>query len=248
MGLIDLQRQMLALCFDAAPSEATLESLDSNAAQNQREAWLTYREMVRDRLLRELRLALPRTHTLLGEKAFMDAFVHHLSHAPPRTRYFRQVVASFVDSALPLWAADSQLHPASCDLARYELALWEVRDLTAAPDEAVQEFSFERVAVVSRALRLLALQHAVRPGEGLEARPQFLCLQRVPDTSRTKVWRLNATTFQLLTRLSREDSSVSDVVKHTAEITGAQIDAAYLDALCTTLAQFLELGILLGSR
>jgi hypothetical protein len=242
MGLIDLQRQILSLCFDETPSEASLSAL------GQREAWLTYREMIRERLLRELRLALPRTRTLVGDSAFEATFVQQLEREPPRARYFRQVVSEFVAYASPLWAADAQLPPASRDLARYELAHWEVRDLVALPELPLDEFSFERVAVVSRALRLLALDHAVRPGEGLEARREFLCIQRAPDSARTKVWRLTPTTFQLLERLVLEDICVSDVVKQTAQASGARIDAPYLDGLCGTLAQFLEVGIILGSR
>jgi hypothetical protein len=241
MGLIDLQRQILSLCFDETPSEASLSAL------GQREAWLTYREMIRERLLRELRLALPRTRALVGDAAFVAAFVHQLEHEPPRERYFRQVVAGFVAHALPLWAADAQLPAASGDLARYELALWEVRDMVV-PAATFAEFTFERVAAVSPALRLLALDHAVRPGEDLAPRRQYLCLQRVPEGSRTKVWRLTATTFALLERLSREDASVSEVVKQVAQASGSRIDAEYLDSLCGTLAQFLEVGILLGSR
>jgi hypothetical protein len=240
MGLIDLQRQILSLCFDETPSEAALSAL------GQREAWLTYREMIRERLIRELRLALPRTRALVGDGAFVAAFTHQLEHDPPRERYFRQVVAGFVQHALPLWAADPQLPAACADLARYELALWEARDMPLPLSAGLAEFSFERVAAVSSALRLLMLDHAVRPGEDLSARPQYLCVQRVAE--RTKVWRLTPTTFQLLERLAREDAPVSDVVKQVAQASGSHIDAEYLDSLCGTLAQFLEVGIILGSR
>jgi hypothetical protein len=238
MGLIDVQRQILSLCFDATPSEETLESL------GERDVWLTYREMIRERLMRELRLALPRTYRLAGAEVFEAAFAYHLQHDPPRTRFFREVVSEFVATALQLWAADT----ARCDLARYELALWEVRDLDAAADIAPSEFSFERVALMSRALRLLSLSHAVRPGDDLGARQQFLCIARASDAERAKVFSLTPTTFQLLQRLVREDNIVSDVVKQLATASGARIDAAYLDKLCETLAQFLEVGIILGSR
>jgi hypothetical protein len=230
MSLIDLQRQILSLCFEETPSEASL------AALGQREAWLTYREMIRDRLLRELRIALPRTRALVGEQAFHVAFAHHLAHEPPRTRFFRELVAEFVTSA--------QRHPACGDLARYELALWEVRDLAASPEQPPGEFSFEGVAVVSRALRLLALDHAVRPEDALETRATFLCIQRPEDAERGKVWKLTPSTFQLLSRLACEDKPANEVIRSMAP----RIDAQYLDSLCGTLAQFLEAGIILGSR
>lgn len=242
MSLIDLQRQILSLCFAPTPSEGTLGAL------GQREVWLTYREMIRERLLRELRIALPRTRKLVGDVVFDAAFAHHLAEQPPRTRFFREVVSEFVACALPLWAADPELHPASCDLLRYELALWEVRDLAVAPEEPPGEFSFEGVAVVSRALRLLALDHAVGPDEALERRGTFLCIQRPEDAERGKVWKLTPSTFQLLSRLTREDQPASEVIRETAQASGARIDAKYLDSLCETLAQFLEAGIILGSR
>lgn len=241
MSLIDLQRQILSLCFDETPDEAALASL------GQREAWLTYREMIRDRLMRELRLALPRTRQLVGEGAFEAAFAHQLAQNPPRTRFFRELVSEFVASALPLWAASPTLHTACGDLARYELTLWEVRDLPA-PDEVLNEFSFERVAVVSRALRLLALDHAVHADAALTAKPQFLCIQRPSDVARPKVWVLSPSTYKLLERLAGEDVSASDAIRATAQAAGARIDAAYLDSLCGALAQFLEVGIILGSR
>jgi hypothetical protein len=207
--------------------------------------------MIRERLMHELRLALPRTYALVGEAVFAAAFAYYLEHEPPRTRFFREVVGSFVAAVLPLWAADplrGQLHPACCDLARYELALWQARDLEAAPEITPAELSFERVALMSRTLRLLALSHAVLPGEDLSARKQFLCVVRSSDTARPKAYSLTPTTFELLQRLVREDTIVSDVVKQTAKASGARIDAAYLDGLCETLAQFLEVGIILGSR
>jgi len=88
----------------------------------------------------------------------------------------------------------------------------------------------------------------VRPGDDLGPRKQFLCIARASDAERPKVYSLTSTTFDMLERLVREDSIVSDVVKQTATAAGARIDAAYLDTLCETLAQFLEVGIILGSR
>lgn len=242
MGLIDLQREILSLCFDAAPPK------DTPAKLGDREIWLTYREMVRDRLWRELKLALPRTFTMVGEEAFLAAFEHHLHHAPPRTRYFWEIVGEFVASALPLWAAQPGVAPASCDMARYELARWEVRELEAGSDASLQELSFDRVAVVSRALRLLSVSHCVHLEDATRSEAHYLCVHRAGDAERPKVWSLKRTTYQLLEALVREDSTVSDAVKHVAQASGARIDAAYLDALCETLAQFVEVGIILGTR
>jgi hypothetical protein len=234
MALIDLERALVAVCFrEQAPPEA-LAALGGEAA------WLVYREMVRDRIWRELRVALPRTCALLPAAELERAFAWHLEHEPPRTRFFRELVSSFVHSAVPLWAAE----PLARDLARYELALWEVGDLEAVPDEPVHEFAFDRVPVLSRALRCLQVNYAVHT-PGMPAGEHFLCVQRAADSERPRTWTLTSSTYALLRRLMREDEPVTESVRHLA---AERVDAAYVDALCETLAQFLELGILLGSR
>jgi hypothetical protein len=75
-----------------------------------------------------------------------------------------------------------------------------------------------------------------------------LCIQRPEDAERGKVWKLTPSTFQLLSRLTREDQPASELIRQTAQASGARIDAKYLDSLCETLAQLLEAGIILGSR
>ncbi|HEY2733872.1 MAG TPA: hypothetical protein VGI70_07800, partial [Polyangiales bacterium] len=116
MGLIDVERAVLSICFRAEPPEQLL------AALGDRSTWLMYREMVRERLLREIRVALPRSCRMLGERALVEAFDAHLDRDPPRTRFFRAIVSSFVDSALPLWAADERIAPHCLDMVRYETA------------------------------------------------------------------------------------------------------------------------------
>jgi hypothetical protein len=240
MALIDLERALVAVCFSAEPPAEALAALGGEAA------WLVYREMVRDRIWRELRVALPRTCALLPAPLLERAFAWHLEHEPPRTRFFRELVPSFVHSALPLWDAEP-VPRAVGDLARYELALWDVADLEAVPPEPVNEFAFDRVPVLSRALRCLPVQHAVHT-PGLEPGEYFLCVQRAADGERPRTWTLTQATYALLQRLSREDEPVTESVKRAAAEQGGRVDAGYVDALCTTLAQFLELGILLGSR
>jgi hypothetical protein len=59
---------------------------------------------------------------------------------------------------------------------------------------------------------------------------------------------LNQTNHALLTRLCTGSETVTESVNRLAAAQGARIDARYIDGLCETLAQFLEVGILLGSR
>ncbi|MET0386906.1 MAG: hypothetical protein ABW321_13150 [Polyangiales bacterium] len=356
MALIDLQRRILALCFCAEVDDAAL------AALGDARAFRAYREMVRERLWSQIRSALPRTAALVPAAAFERAFVWQLANAPPRSRYFRDCVSAFVASALPLWAAEDGVPPSACDLARYELALWEVGDLDDARDPSVSDFDFDRIPALSRALRLLRVEHAVhltrRPthpsehcatrregaasndgdgelgaavgeprlsgalaanseprgahdgdvgaevgeprgaahvsgalaasseprvasndGEGdggaavaeprgaahvsgalaasSDVGPQadapvagayHLLVHRAADTEPARVWVVNATTFGMLQRMAAGTETVSGSVRALAAESGATLDARYVDALCETLAQLIELGVVLGSR
>jgi hypothetical protein len=243
MSLIDVQRQILALCFRADPPQEAFSALGDARA------WRAYREMVRERLLSQIRAALPRMAALVGRDVLERAFVRQLEQAPPRSRYFRDIVGAFVRATLPLWAADSGLHPASCDLARYELALWEVADLEADPvGPPVREFSFDRPPLVSGALQLLSVSHAVHVGDALAPGQSYLFVHRALDGDRPRTWSLTRATYELTQRLVRGDESVSDSVKQLARAAGVTVDRAYVDALCETLAQFIDVGIVRGSR
>jgi hypothetical protein len=243
VALIDIERTVLAVCFRAQPSASLLDALGDH------QAWLAYREMVRDRLLREIRFALPRTCSLLGRDVIDAAFSFHLEHAPPRTRFFRGIVGAFVASALPLWEADATLPAAGVDLVRYELAVWEVSDLDARTGPLLP-FAFDRAPVLSPALQLLSVSHAVHLAakQPIERGEYRLCIHRASDSERPRTWTLTKSTFAMLTRFQAADASVSEIVQRMAAEQGVRVDASYVDALCTTLAQFLEVGIVLGSR
>jgi hypothetical protein len=234
VALIDLERALLSLCFRAQPSAEGLAQLGDVAG------FQVYRELVRERLSRELRAALPRSCAAVSAQAFERTFEWFLEHRPPRSRYFRDVVSEFVASALPLWAAEAR------DMLRYEHALWEVADLEDEPAHVVREFAFERVPLVSPALRLLALEHTVHLKD-VERAPTWLCVHRAQGGDRARSYRLNHTTHALLTRLCSGSETVTESVSRVAAEQGARLDARYVDAVCETLAQFLEVGILLGS-
>jgi hypothetical protein len=241
MALIDLERRMLELCFREHVSEAVFAELGDP------QPWLLYRELVRERMLREIRVALPRSCALLGEAALERAFCHFLEHDPPRTRFFREIVDSFVESALPLLTAG-----ALPDLLRYERAFWEVRDLEGFSGERPGDFDFDRVPVVSPALRLLRVAHAVHaapdPDGGYAPGEYLLCIQRQSDAAQPQTWTLTRTTFQLLERWQLGGCSVTQSVQALSRDHGYTLDAAFIDGLCAALAQFIDVGIVLGSR
>jgi hypothetical protein len=241
MALIDVQRAVLSVCFEAQAPEAAL------AALGDRKVWLLYRELTRDRLWREIEFALPRTCAALERATLQRTFVQHLDRDPPRTRFFQGIVRSFADSALRSWQNEPGIPEHVHDLLRYELALWEVSDLEATLPPELIEFAFDRVPVVSSALSLLQVQHAVHLPHCTKGE-FWLCIQRGSNEARPQTWKFNRTTFALLEDFQRGDATASDSVQRVARRLGAKVTPQYIERLCETLAQWIEVGILLGSR
>jgi hypothetical protein len=246
MALIDVERAVLSICFQAKPPEAALRALGD------RERWLLYRELTRDRLLREIQFALPRTCAALGDSGVSRAFVAYLDRDPPRTRFFREVVTAFASSALKTFEGEPGLPSHVPDLLRYEAALWEVSDLEAAAIRDVAEFSFDRVPVVTPALRLLEVKHAVHlPAESAAscALGEFwLCVQLDPEDARSRTWSLNRTSYALLAEFQRGERSAADGVQQVAAQLRRRVTPQFVDHLCESLAQWIEVGIVVGSR
>jgi hypothetical protein len=247
MSLVELQRAAVELCCGPEPSAQQVAVLGDERI------WRLYRELIRKRLLGELKIALPRTYAAAGAEAFARAFDHHMRVEPPRTRFFHALVGGFAHGAAPLFRDDASLPPYLGDLCEYEAAVWTVSDLddrlALAP---ATEFAFDRPALLAPALRLLALRFAVHapPGNGGYESGEFhLCIHRRPEEKKSKTWTLNAVTFALMRRFeSAPQESVSEAVQHVAGERGIAVDESFLDGLCTVLADFIERGILLGPR
>lgn len=246
MALIDVERAVLSVCFEAEPPEAALRSLGD------RERWLLYRELTRDRLLREIQSALPRTCAALGEAGLSRAFVAHLDRDPPRTRFFREIVLAFATSARATLDGEPGLPTHLFDLLRYEAAVWEVGDLEAASAGGVADFAFDRVPVVTPGMRLLELEHAVHlPAEAENSCAPgkfWLCVQQAAGNARSRTWSLNATSYALLAEFQRGERSAADGVAHVASELGRKVNPEFVDHLCESLAQWIEVGIVVGSR
>ena len=80
--LADHAKAMQRVCFGAEPSESDLELLGS------RERWLVYRELVQNRLVHVIGVALARTKQAIGEEAFGHAVAEWLSTGGPKTDIF----------------------------------------------------------------------------------------------------------------------------------------------------------------
>jgi hypothetical protein len=246
MALVDVERAVLSVCFEAEPPEAALRSLGD------RERWLLYRELTRDRLLREIEFALPRTCAALGQALLQRAFVAHLDRDPPRTRFFREIVSAFAASARRTLEAEPGLPSWLFDLIRYEATLWEVSDLETAAIGGIQEFSFDKLPVVTPALRLLEVDHAVHmpadaPGSCAPGK-FWLCVQQDPEDARSRTWSFNRTSYELLAEFQSGERTAADGVQHVAARLGRRVTPQFVDHLCESLAQWIEVGIVVGSR
>lgn len=245
MALIDVERAVLSVCFGAQPPEAALAMLGD------REHWLLYRELTRDRLWREIHVALPRTCAAVGAEAMSQTFIAHLDRDPPRTRYFREIVKSFANSTQRIWPERVAVPAFAHDLVRYEAAVWEVSDLEATLPHEVVEFAFDRVPVVSPVLRLLELEWAVNRSSAsgeYAAGPCFVGVHRGAADARPRTWSFNRTTFALLADFQRAEVCATESVQRVAAQLGRKVTPKFVERLCESLAQWIDVGILLGSR
>lgn len=245
MTLLERNQAVTRVLFEAEPREADLAAIGS------RERWLLYREMVRSRLVRTTGSALPRTRDALGEARFEALYARFLAEAPPTTRYLREVASRFADWALPVLRADDDRPPWLPDLLRYEAARWTARYLEPADDPPVVEFAFDRPAVLTPTLRLLDLEWDVsKPppeGEPYPQRPTVAAVYRDRD-HRAAAWVPNATAAALLRVWLTGDFTMTEAVERVTEERGITITQSFLESLSGMLADFLERGLVLGSR
>ncbi len=246
MSLDRYEQTFIRVCFDRAPSEADLELLGDRAR------YLLYRDMVRSRLRELAESALPRTRTALGAERFATLFDEHLSVAPPRSRYIREVALPFAAWLVGRVADDAGAQPWLRDLVVLERARWQAVWSDATGEPAVGELDFDRRPVLGPVTELLALEHAVHAdpdGRGAyEARPVWLIVHRRPGDHVVGTFVVNAVTAELFRAWASGDETLMASVLRVAAARGTTVDAGFIDGLCTVLSDFLERGILLGSR
>lgn len=245
MALVDLEREVVELCFGPEPSAEQCRRLGDERI------WRIYRESIRNRLRSELKFALKRTHAAAGE-AFERAFAQFLQDAPPRTRYFHAVVGDFAQSACAFFAREPGMPVYLADLCAYEAALWAVSDLPDAVPAGLDQFAFDREPVLAPALALLALGHAVHAApdaHGNYARGDvYLCVHRRAADKKARTWSVNAVTYDLMQRFRRGGENVTTALQHVAAQRAITIDEPFVDGLCTVLSDFIERGVILGVR
>ena len=234
--------RMQRVCFDEAAANDDLGRLGNEPI------WLIYRSMVRNRLVGLIRTALPRSEAAIGEGVFSKMLDSWLADHGPSTRYFRHVPSEFVEFALPKLGSK---HPNWVpDLMRYEIAGWEVKH---GPSDhpTVGEFAFDKCPVMNPALRLLRLGFSVHekptPKDGYPPNETQLCVYRNADHEAI-TWTLNPIAADIVEAWIPGGKTTTECIQAITQKRGIAIDENFLEKLSTLLADFLEKGILLGSR
>ncbi|MCA9576978.1 MAG: DNA-binding domain-containing protein [Polyangiales bacterium] len=239
MSLRAYQEAALRVFFDPSPSEDDLTALGSP------ERFRIYRNMVRHRLDKVVRAALPRTLRALGDDATAALLTEFFAEAPPRTRWFREVPEHFGAFALARFSDDLPAHVP--ELCRFELARWTVQHLESEPAAPVVPLSFELPPATTPALRRLRVQHRVdRRGDTPTPEPANLAVYRRLD-DRPSTWVLNDIAAALLDAFVDGEGTLAERVQAVTKARDVAIDETFLERLSALLADFVERGVLLGS-
>jgi hypothetical protein len=230
--LSDQAEAMQRVCFGTEPSEADLVLLGS------RERWLIYRDLVRSRLSHVVGVALRRTKSAVGDDVFGRTVDEWLSAGGPRTRYLRHVPSELAEAAISLWQDTAA--PWVLDLARHEIATWQVRHAPPEP-RLFEDLAFDRRPVVRSAMSVLRLSFPVHetptPAAGYEPKETLLCVYR--DSAHQPTTRkLNPLAADLLEAWQRGDETIAESVERIAAKHGAEISPGFVEKLSALIAEF----------
>ncbi|MFK8000680.1 MAG: putative DNA-binding domain-containing protein [Polyangiales bacterium] len=235
MNLSNYQERVTRVCFAAVPSEEDLNTL------GHKERWLTYRRMVRTRLTGVVRTALPRTCELLGDE-FAKKVAAWFAEHPPASRIFHRVPSEFARFVLPALPAPQS------DLLRFELAVWSLRAVVE-ERPPVTELSFEAPIALQSALEIIHLTHSshLKGDDAFNPGPVCLLLYR-NDEHRVMTLRINPVAEALLRAWMEPHESLASAVRAAAANVNATMGTKFMDSLGGLLADYLQRGIVLGSR
>jgi hypothetical protein len=240
MTWLEEQRAIRDLLLAPSPDEAVLQRLGGNPRR-----WLVYRRMVRARFAEVLEDGLWRFREAVGADAFSRLVERFLDGSPPSSPYLRDVPGEF----LQFLRTTEALAPSALDVARLECAELE---LAHAPDLAgnddMQPLDMHLHAVFSPLARLLEPSHDVAAGANAEPRPRPICVYRDAKTHEVQSFELTPLATRILRGIAQREAPLVDVAKRAAGEAGITVDSAFVETLSTMLADWVERGIVLGSR
>lgn len=246
MSFPEIERAFVRLCCDStlpAPSE----TLDAEHIK----IWGVYRNMVRHRFLDETKNGLRRTLKVVGDDVFAATFSRFMAEAPPRSRFFYDIVPEFARFAAPLWQVDDSVSPWAFDLVRYEATRYRMSDVVAHRDQPIVDFDFDRVPVLHEAFEILSCTYRVHRDPEADAsylkQPVEICVYRGADDRGVGSYVLSPFAADCM-RAWQAGVTVSESVRNVTQARAIAPDAQLIDALCTVLSDLMERGLVMGSR
>ena len=238
------EEAFVALCFSEHISDEVLATLGGDDSR-----WRLYREMVRMRIREVLQTAFSRTHAALGAEEFVRQCDQAMTRLPPSTHFLRDVA---VDFASHVKTHSDTARPWLHDLVTLEAAEWQAMHEPENSISDLNEFDFDRIPTVDSRARLLFLDWNVHekhlPFERFRNERSAACVYRHATEHRVEVWALNEMAAKLFQGWSRGNETAKQTIERVLAESGSHADAHYLDALGEMLANFIERGIIRGSR
>jgi hypothetical protein len=210
---------------------------------------LLYRRLVRRGLGSAIRAQLPITAQRLG-RAF-DAYIERwLDERMPRSHYLRDVAGELAAWALPLWAEDPAIPRWAADLARHEIATFEVGSAPSGDEERSGPLALGARARFHATARVVRYAFAVQRmslddgGADPEETPTALFLYRDAEHE-VRSLSLSPLAAAILERLLG-GATLGRAVTEACEATAHPLDQAILEGTAAVLADLADRGALLG--
>jgi len=213
---------------------------------------MIYRELVRSNVRRTISSALPQTTAVLGQDidAHVDVF---LQRPGPSSPYLRDICREFYEHRCASWNDDESLPRWLDDLARYELARFEVAALPDAISvEGDPSLHLDVTLRFCPACRLLRLRHAVfqKPLPGTRdarvvATRSAVLVHRDSDCE-VRQLELSPLAADVVESLMA-DNTLRRAVVRSCQVHGVAMDTDLLEAIARLLADLAERGIVVSS-
>jgi hypothetical protein len=225
---------------------------DAQALRRDFPRLLVYRRLVRKNLRDALLSSIPRTIARLGARFERD-FDDFLRLSPPVTRFLKDLTPSFLEFALPRWAADETVAEYLSDLARHEALQIEVATLLTRPKRNVPaELGLEDPVEFIDATRLVHYEFAVhRLPEDEQSRilPEraavALLVYRSPEHE-VRYLELGVFAAELLSGLHTRRLGLRAALMEAAAKLALRLDDELLAGSARLLADLAEREVLLG--
>lgn len=239
----DLRHRLARVCLDAAPSHEDLRALGADSAR-----WMLYRAMVRGRFVDTLSEGLPRAFAALGRARLEAAVDHWLTHAPPVTRYVRELSIAFAHHVERTPSAIEGAPAWSLDALRYDAAVMACH---IAPDpsfEGVVELDMARPVALSPAQRFVRVDHAVHLADAPAPRALALVVYRARETDAIETLELTPIAADIYDAMSDGARSLTDCVTAALARNDSHAGQVFIESFADLLGDLLDRGVILGSR